>query len=154
MRAFRVSGRGRAALVRLPRPVPAGPQVLLAVAAAGLCHSDLHVVDAPPAHLEARLPFTLGHEVAGVVAGLGPEVTGLELGQPVAVYGPWGCGRCPRCRQGLENYCLDRARLGYAGIGLAATAGWPTTSSSITNDSWPPWRDWTRSRPHPSPTPG
>lgn len=50
-------------------------------------------------------PFTLGHENAGWVHALGPGVTEPEVGQPVAVYGAWGCGTCPRCRVGIENYC-------------------------------------------------
>ena len=67
-------------------------------------------------------PFTLGHENAGWVHALGAGVTGLEPGQPVAVYGPWGCGTCPRCRLGMENYC-ERPDLvdvpgGGGGLGL------------------------------------
>ena len=50
-------------------------------------------------------PFTLGHENAGWVHALGTGVTGLEPGQPVAVYGPWGCGTCPAAGSGMENYC-------------------------------------------------
>src|SRR3954453_5357237 len=54
-------------------------------------------------------PFTLGHENAGWVHALGAGVTGLEPGQPVAVYGPWGCGNCARCRLGIETYCENPA---------------------------------------------
>lgn len=66
--------------------------------------------------------FTLGHENAGWVHALGTGVTGLEVGQPVAVYGPWGCGRCARCRLGIETYCDNPAAApipgGGGGLGL------------------------------------
>jgi propanol-preferring alcohol dehydrogenase len=67
-------------------------------------------------------PFTLGHENAGWVHELGVGVVGLEVGQPVAVYGPWGCGRCARCRVGIDTYCENLAAApvpgGGGGLGL------------------------------------
>ena len=54
-------------LVEVPVPVPTGDEVLLRVDAAGLCQSDLHVMDASAGLLPYRLPFTLGHEIAGTV---------------------------------------------------------------------------------------
>jgi len=68
-------------------------------------------------------PFTLGHENAGYVDALGAGVTGLEVGEPVLVYGPWGCGRCHRCRQGMENYCEHQAEVGAMGGGLGLDGG-------------------------------
>jgi propanol-preferring alcohol dehydrogenase len=68
-------------------------------------------------------PFTLGHENAGWVEALGAGVTALEVGEPVAVYGPWGCGHCQRCRAGLENYCENQASLEAAGGGLGFDGG-------------------------------
>lgn len=47
----------------------------------------------------------------------------LEVGQPVAVYGPWGCGQCKRCRVGMENYCERQAEIGVAGGGLGLDGG-------------------------------
>jgi propanol-preferring alcohol dehydrogenase len=67
-------------------------------------------------------PLTLGHENAGWVDALGAGVTGLEIGEPVAVYGPWGCGRCHRCAEGMENYCVHQAD-GAAGGGLGLDGG-------------------------------
>jgi propanol-preferring alcohol dehydrogenase len=67
-------------------------------------------------------PFTLGHENAGWVHALGEGVTGLTVDQPVAVYGPWGCGNCARCALGIETYCEDLAHapvtMGGGGLGL------------------------------------
>jgi propanol-preferring alcohol dehydrogenase len=68
-------------------------------------------------------PFTLGHENAGWVDSVGSGVTGLEVGEPVAVYGAWGCGHCYRCRQGMENYCERQAEIGAAGGGLGLDGG-------------------------------
>ena len=70
----------------------------------------------PAGALPYELPFTLGHEVAGTVAGLGPGAEGVEVGDSVIVYGPWGCGRCTRCSVGEEHLCearrAARARVG------------------------------------------
>jgi len=48
-------------------------------------------------------PFTLGHENAGWIAALGQRVVGFKEGDPVAVYGTWGCGRCHACQLSMEN---------------------------------------------------
>ena len=102
---------------------PRGREVLVNVAAAGLCQSDLHVIDEPPDFLRPGLPFTLGHEVAGTVAAVGDQVEAVRVGDRVAVYGPWGCGECARCREGSENYCANRRDLGFSGIGLGRDGG-------------------------------
>src|SRR5690606_32232660 len=81
-------------------------EVLIKVGGAGACHSDVHLMDEFDAGVVPwNPPFTLGHENAGWVETLGAGVTGLEVGQPVAVYGPWGCGTCSRCLLGVETYC-------------------------------------------------
>lgn len=51
------------------------------------------------------VPLTLGHEVAGIVEAVGDGVHGVEIGESVLVYGPWGCGRCYSCAKGEENNC-------------------------------------------------
>jgi propanol-preferring alcohol dehydrogenase len=96
----------------VPTPRPGPGQVLVKVAAAGVCHSDLHQQDGSvPPH---RIPLIMGHENAGWVAGLGPGAEGLAEGDPVVVYGGWGCGRCRLCLGGQEQLC-DGAR--WAGLG-------------------------------------
>ncbi len=103
----------------VPVPEPGSGEVLLRVAGAGACHSDLHLMEFPPGAMPFDPPFVLGHETTGYVETLGPGVDGLQTGEAVAVYGPWGCGRCPTCRTGSENYC-DRAselRMLAPGIG-------------------------------------
>ncbi|WP_436771560.1 NAD(P)-dependent alcohol dehydrogenase [Yinghuangia sp. YIM S09857] len=107
-------------LVSVPDPEPGPGQVLLRVTAAGVCHSDIAVMSMPAEVLSIPLPFTLGHEGAGTVAALGSGVTGLSVGDAVAVYGPWGCGTCAKCAQGKENYCLRAEELGIRPPGLGA----------------------------------
>jgi alcohol dehydrogenase, propanol-preferring len=105
-------------------PEPGPGEVLVRVGAAGACHSDLHLFhDFEPGLLPYELPFTLGHENAGWVEAIGPGVRGLEQGQPVAVYGPWGCGACHQCVQGYENYCERQAEIGASGGGLGRDGG-------------------------------
>ena len=118
--ARRVGAAGGPA--RVPRPEPGPGEVLLEVRAAGLCHSDLHLMEWPAGTLPYALPFTLGHEVAGVVAALGAGATGVEVGDSVLVYGPWGCGCCPRCSRGEEHLC-ERGRRRAGGCGLGRDGG-------------------------------
>jgi alcohol dehydrogenase, propanol-preferring len=106
-------------LVEVEDPVPGPGQVVIRVGGAGACHSDLHLMhefDAASG-LPWGPPFTLGHENSGWVDTLGSGVTGLEVGQPVAVFGPWGCGRCDRCRLGIETYCENPLGAPVAGGG-------------------------------------
>lgn len=110
-------------LTDVTQPDPGPGEVLVRVGGSGACHSDLHVMEFEGGLLPYELPFTLGHEVAGWVEAVGPGVTAFESGEPVAVYGPWGCGRCRRCRQGMENYCERAAELGAAGGGLGRDGG-------------------------------
>jgi propanol-preferring alcohol dehydrogenase len=108
----------------VPEPEPGPGQVVVRIAGAGACHSDLHLMhDFEPGLLPWGLPFTLGHENAGWVESIGAGVEWLEIGEPVAVYGPWGCGRCARCRSGMENYCESQADVGAAGGGLGRDGG-------------------------------
>jgi alcohol dehydrogenase, propanol-preferring len=93
-------------LVEVAVPTPGSGEVLVRVGGAGVCHSDIHVLYEFTADSTAwELPLTLGHETAGWVDALGAGVDGPPVGVAVAVYGPWGCGRCPMCIEGAENYC-------------------------------------------------
>lgn len=107
-------------VVQVPTPEPGPGQVRIRVTAAGACHSDSFIMGLPVDQYVYGLPLTLGHEGAGVVDRLGEGVAGLEIGEPVAVYGPQGCGRCYQCAQGKENYCPRAAELGIFPPGLGA----------------------------------
>jgi alcohol dehydrogenase, propanol-preferring len=124
VKAFRIPAWGESGeLTEVAVPAPRAGEVLLRVEAAGICHSDLHVLDAPAAKFPYPVPFTLGHEIAGRVARMGPDATGVALGERVVVHGPWGCGNCRRCRLGHDNYCDRRATLTWAGAGLGRDGG-------------------------------
>jgi propanol-preferring alcohol dehydrogenase len=116
MQAYRIVAPRTAELREVPVPEPGPGQVLLKVAGAGACHSDLHLMDGPADRLP-KLPFTLGHENAGWVEKLGPGANGFAPGDPVMVYGPWGCGTCGNCRVGMENYCENPGAVGAGGLG-------------------------------------
>jgi propanol-preferring alcohol dehydrogenase len=121
VRALQYTSIGRAPeVVTVPDPEPGPGQILLKVTAAGVCHSDLHVMGLPAGRLRYPLPLTLGHEGAGTVAALGAGVTGWQVGDAVAVYGAWGCGLCAACAAGQENYCPRAAGLGIFPPGLGA----------------------------------
>ncbi|QLD88593.1 alcohol dehydrogenase catalytic domain-containing protein [Natronomonas salina] len=85
----------------VPRPEVGPGEVLVEVAACGVCHSDLHVLDGD---LPLTEPRTLGHEVAGTVAETG-EGVGLDVGTDVAVFGGWGCRNCEVCARGDDQLC-------------------------------------------------
>jgi propanol-preferring alcohol dehydrogenase len=121
MQAVRFVGVGRPAQIEdVPKPSPGPGQVLIKIGGAGVCHSDLHVMEEG---LGFKPPFTLGHENAGWVAALGQGVTGFKDGDPVAVYGPWGCGRCHACQLSMENYCENWAQVEGFGGGLGLDGG-------------------------------
>jgi propanol-preferring alcohol dehydrogenase len=127
MRALRLQEwKSDPEVVEVPDPVPGPGQVVVRIGGAGACHSDLHLLyDFPPGLLPWSPPFTLGHENAGWVHALGDGVTGVEVGQAVAVFGAWGCGRCDRCRPGMEQYCENPAAAPApgGGGGLGADGG-------------------------------
>ncbi|WP_328334815.1 MULTISPECIES: NAD(P)-dependent alcohol dehydrogenase [unclassified Streptomyces] len=125
MKALRLKDWGQEPeLTEVDRPVPGAGEVLVRVEAAGLCHSDIHVIDAAAGALPYRAPFTLGHEIAGQVAALGPGADGGPApGERVVVYGPWGCGACARCTAGQDNYCDRRGSLDWHGAGLGRDGG-------------------------------
>lgn len=107
-------------VVEIETPEPGPGQVRLKVTAAGVCHSDEFIMSLPEDQYIYGLPLTLGHEGAGIVDKLGDGAVGVEVGDSVAVYGPWGCGTCYTCSQGKENYCPHAAELGIAPPGLGA----------------------------------
>jgi aryl-alcohol dehydrogenase len=90
-----------------PRP----DEVLVKLAATGICQTDLHARDG---YFDMPYPAVYGHEGAGIVAGLGSAVTGLKLGDPVVISFPW-CGHCDYCRDGRRAYCAHGRALKSGG---------------------------------------
>lgn len=113
MRAMVFEGVGSPLrLVDRAIPDPGAHQVLIRVAACGVCRTDLHVVDGDLS--EPELPLILGHEIVGTVEAVGNEVDGLQPGQRVGV--PWlgeTCGDCSFCAQNQENLCAQARFTGY-----------------------------------------
>jgi len=109
-------------LTDVPVPEPGAGEVLVEVAGNGLCHSDIDMARIPAEIAEAMgwsLPFTLGHEVGGRIAGWGPGVAGFAEGDPVALVSPASCGVCGACRAGRDSACPH----GLAGRGYGRDGG-------------------------------
>lgn len=102
----------------LPDPEPGEGEVVIGVAACGVCHTELDEIEgrAPPAHL----PIVPGHQAVGRVVARGPNASGMEIGQRVGVAWIYStCGRCPHCRAGDENLCPE-----FRATGLDANGGY------------------------------
>jgi propanol-preferring alcohol dehydrogenase len=104
----------------LPDPSPGRGEVAIDVRACGVCRTDLHVHDGELAH--PVLPLVLGHEIVGVVSGVGEGVASLVAGMRVGVpWLGWTCGTCAWCTTGRENLCPDARFTGYQRNGGYAT---------------------------------
>ncbi len=98
-------------LTELARPEPGAGEVLVKVAACGVCHSDLHIADG---EMKCALPRTLGHEVTGTVEALGAGVTSLNIGDRVGIpWVSWTCGACEWCVSGCEQLCPQQKITGF-----------------------------------------
>ncbi len=93
-------------LVEMPVPTPGPDDVLLKVAAGGICGTDLHIHRWDPwARSRVRPPRVIGHEFCGTVVSVGANVTEVALGDRVAGESHIACGWCPRCRHGEAHIC-------------------------------------------------
>ena len=121
----------RLLLVEITIPQQGPGQVSLKVTAGGVCRSDDYVMGLPGKDYFEQgypLPLTLGHEGAGIVHEIGAGVdSSLTVGDPVAVYGPWGCGCCHNCSMGSEIYCTNAAAEGIRPLVSAVKVQWPST---------------------------
>ena len=107
MKAAVYHGNGQRLVIEdVPAPEPKAGEVVMRVAACGLCHTDLHYLDHGVATFQPP-PIILGHEAAGTVARLGPGVGDFKEGDRVLAPSVWACGRCRYCRAGRENLCSD-----------------------------------------------
>jgi S-(hydroxymethyl)glutathione dehydrogenase / alcohol dehydrogenase len=97
---------------------PKTGEVLIRIAASGVCHSDLSVIDGT---LPLPTPIVLGHEGAGVVEAVGPEVTSVKAGDHVVLSWRPHCGRCPYCLRGQPYLCDLASRMSLSGTMLDGT---------------------------------
>ena len=124
MESYQLTGFGAPLEARAQAaPEPKGTELLLAVRAAGMCHSDVHVWEGfydlgggKQSKMEGRipLPLTMGHEAVGQIVAGGPEAGAVDPTRNYLIY-PWiGCGECPACRRSEENMCTRQPRfLGF-----------------------------------------
>jgi propanol-preferring alcohol dehydrogenase len=113
MRAALLDEPGRPLrLAEVPSGAPGAGQILVRVAACGVCRTDLHICDGELARV--RSPLVPGHEIVGRVAATGADVTGFATGQRIGVpWLGWTCGRCRYCATGRENLCEEARFTGY-----------------------------------------
>ena len=99
-------------LKELAVPRPGKGQLLIRVTACGVCRTDLHIIDGELD--KPKLPLIPGHEIIGIVAGMGEGVQGFHKGDRIGV--PWlgsTCGTCRYCVEGRENLCESAQFTGY-----------------------------------------
>jgi 2-desacetyl-2-hydroxyethyl bacteriochlorophyllide A dehydrogenase len=115
-------------LHEIDRPTPGAGDVLVRVRAAGICHSDVHYRAGTSG--VGPLPQTLGHEVAGVIEEVGPDVAGLHLGDRVCLHYLLSCGKCHFCRTGHEQFCAEGRMIGkHLDGGFAETIAVPARNA-------------------------
>jgi 2-desacetyl-2-hydroxyethyl bacteriochlorophyllide A dehydrogenase len=114
MRALVVERPGTADLRRVPLPVPGPGEVLVRVGAAGICGSDVEILEGRRPAPYVRYPIIPGHEWAGTVEAVGAGVDDIAEGAVVVAEGFRSCGDCARCREGRTNLCSA----GYAETGF------------------------------------
>src|SRR2546428_3575477 len=111
MRAVRFERDGTVKFVHVPNPQPGPEDVLVQVLAAGVCHTDLHLLDEVKAG--EREPLIPGHEIVGRVSKIGDDVYTAKVGDTVGVHFEQPCGRCRQCRRQRTNLCEEGTTLGF-----------------------------------------
>lgn len=115
MKAAVITGVGQVEIAEVPDPTPGPRDVVVQVAACGLCGTDLHILQG---EFAPSLPLVPGHEFAGTVVGVGSQVTALATGDRVAVDPSLYCYQCHYCRIGRNNLCEN-----WGGIGVTTAGG-------------------------------
>ncbi|MBL4732009.1 MAG: alcohol dehydrogenase catalytic domain-containing protein [Rhizobiaceae bacterium] len=128
MKSWAVTQAGQALEeIEIPSPsAPIGTEVVLDVSHCGVCHSDVHFWEGflnvgdkkiPLEAIGMHTPYTLGHEIVGKIAAIGPDVEGVKVGDIRLVY-PWiGCGQCSDCAREDDNLCSSMQSLGMRATG-------------------------------------
>ncbi|TCP40019.1 zinc-dependent alcohol dehydrogenase family protein [Rhodovulum marinum] len=110
MKAILYPARGRVDLTELPDPRPKAGEVVIAMRASGICHTDIEVLHGN--YGSSAFPLVPGHEYAGEVAEVGPGVTGFSVGDRVVVDPNLECGHCRACRRGWAHLCENLGAYG------------------------------------------
>jgi threonine dehydrogenase-like Zn-dependent dehydrogenase len=121
MRAVCVERPGAIGMVEMDRPCAGPGEVVVAVAAVGICGSDVELLEGTRPSEYVRYPVVPGHEWSGTVSAVGPGVMGLAVGDRVVAEGFRACGRCDRCKEGRTNLCsAEYAETGFTHAGAFA----------------------------------
>lgn len=115
MKAVVWTGENVFELQDVPEPKPDPGQIVVKVEAASICNTDFHYAD-----FQSQPPIIPGHEVAGTIAEMAPDVTGWSIGDPVVLDPVQRCGRCYACTHGISHLCSNTRHLG----GQRAGGGW------------------------------
>ncbi len=113
-------GPGNIGVIEMEDPPVREGEILIQIAAAGVCHTDVLMINwGPTIEKEYRpaLPLVMGHEFSGTILKLGSQVSGFEAGDPVVVNPILTCGRCSYCLEGRQQVCSNRTLLGFQGNG-------------------------------------
>ncbi len=115
------SDKGNLKLMDIPIPIPEKDQVVIKVAYAGICASDLHIQDAD-IELTVKPPVVMGHEFSGTIDSIGPSVTGMNIGDKVSAETTFeSCDTCSLCKSNRRNLCKDKKLIGYVFNGAFAS---------------------------------
>lgn len=117
MKAVSIVTPGKIEIIEVADPTPKATEVVVEVAAVGICGTDLHIFEG---EFAPKFPIIPGHEMTGTIAAIGKEVTGLKIGDPVAIDPSVYCGECFYCRRARGNLCESWNALGVSMPGAAA----------------------------------
>jgi 2-desacetyl-2-hydroxyethyl bacteriochlorophyllide A dehydrogenase len=117
VKAVSIVNPGKIEIIEVPDPKPNNIQVVVEVAAVGICGTDLHIFEG---EFAPKFPITPGHEMTGTIVEMGKDVTDLKIGDPVAIDPSVYCGDCFYCRRARGNLCENWNALGVSMPGAAA----------------------------------
>lgn len=133
MKAAVITGVGTSEVTDVEDPEPGPRQVVVEVAACGICGTDLHILQG---EFAPTLPIVPGHEFAGTIAALGADVTGLKVGDRVAVDPSLYCYECYYCRRGRNNLCENWNAIGVSRPGGAAQYALAPQANCVLLPDW------------------
>lgn len=117
MKAAVITAPGQIAIEEVADPTPGDNDVVVKVAAVGICGTDLHIFEG---EFAPKLPIVPGHEMSGTVVAVGRSVTEIKIGDAVAIDPSLHCGECFYCRRARGNLCENWNALGVTYPGAAA----------------------------------
>ena len=117
MKAAVITAPGEIAIEEVADPTPGDNDVVVEVAAVGICGTDLHIFEG---EFAPKLPIVPGHEMSGTVVAVGKSVTEVKIGDAVAIDPSLHCGECFYCRRARGNLCENWNALGVTYPGAAA----------------------------------